>query len=74
MNNYIFLLPWCVNTSACVGTAAYSCKTRSVRVGMRLFIAVEHPGDLLLTVKESFSEYYVSWPRKNGKLEDGMQQ
>ena len=34
---------------------------------MRLFIAVEHPGDLLLTVKESFPEYYVSWPRKNRK-------
>ena len=56
-----------MNTSACIGTAAYSCKTRSVRVGMRLFIAVEHPGDLLLTVTESFSEYYVSWPRNIAK-------
>ena len=44
-----------VNTSACVGTAAYSCKTRALRVGMRLSIAVEHPGDLLLTVTEFFS-------------------
>ena len=43
-----------VNAAACVGTAAYSCKTRVVRVGMRLSIAVEHPGDLLLTVTESF--------------------
>ena len=43
-----------VNTSACVGTAAYVCKTRAVRAGMRLSIAVEHPGDLLLTVTESF--------------------
>ena len=53
-----------VNTSARVGMAAYSCKTRAVRVGMRLSIAVEHPGDLLLTVTESFSEYYVSGLRK----------
>ena len=36
-----------------VGTAAY-CKTRAVRAGMRLSIAVEYPGDLLLTVTESF--------------------
>ena len=43
-----------VNTPARVGTAAFSCKTRAVRVGMRLSIAVEHPGDLLLTVMESF--------------------
>ena len=31
---------------------------------MRLSIAEEHPGDLLLTVTESFSEYYVSGLRK----------
>ena len=31
---------------------------------MRLSIALEHPGDLLLTVTESFSEYYVSGLRK----------
>ena len=35
---------------------------------MRLSIAVEHPGDLLLTVTESFSEYYVSGLRKIKKL------
>ena len=57
-----------VNTSTRVVTAAYSCKTRAVRAGMRLSIAVEHPGDLLLTVTESFSEYYVSGLRKMGKL------
>ena len=56
-----------VNTSARVGTAVYSCKTRAVRAGMRLSIAVEHPGDLLLTVME-FSEYYVSGLRKIEKL------
>ena len=39
-----------VNTPARVGTAAYSCKTRAVRAGIRLCIAVEHPGDLLLTI------------------------
>ena len=43
-----------VNMPARVGTAAYSCKTRAVRAEMRLSIAVEHPGDLLLTVTESF--------------------
>ena len=48
--------------------AAYSCKTLAVRVEMRLPIAVEHPGDLLLTITESFSEYYVSWLRKLEKL------
>ena len=53
-----------VNTPASVGTAAYSCKSRAVRAGMRLSIAVEHPGNLLLTVMESFAEYYVSWLRK----------
>ena len=37
-----------------VGTTAYSCKTQAVRAGMRLPIAVEHPGDLLLTVTEFF--------------------
>ena len=42
-----------VNTSTRVGTAAYSCKTRAVRAGMRLSIAVKHPGDLLLTVTEN---------------------
>ena len=51
-----------------VGTAAYSCKTWGVRAGMRLSIAVEHPGDLLLTVTESFPEYYVSGLRKMEKL------
>ena len=35
----------------------------------RLSIAVEHPGDLLLIVTESFSEYYVSGLRKLKKLE-----
>ena len=53
-----------VNTPARVGKAVYSCKTRAVRVGMRLSIAVEHPGDLLLNVTESFPEYYVSALRK----------
>ena len=57
-----------VNTSAHVGTAAYSCKTRAVRAGIRLSIAVKYPGDLLLTVTESFSEYYVSGLRKLDKL------
>ena len=47
-----------------VGTAAYSCKTWAVRVGMRLSMAEEPPGDLLLTVTESFSEYYDSGLRK----------
>ena len=53
-----------VNTPAHVGTAAYSRKTLSVRAGMRLSVAVEHPGDLLLTVTEFFPEYYVSGLRK----------
>ena len=53
-----------VNTPARVGTAAYSCKTCAVQAGMRLSIAVKHPGDLLLSVTESFSEYYVSELRK----------
>ena len=53
-----------INTLACVGTPAYSCKTRAVRVGMRLSIAIEHHGHLLLTVTESFPEYYVSGLRK----------
>ena len=57
-----------VNTPVRVGTATYSCKTRAVRAGMRHSIAVEHPGDLLLTVTESFSEYYVSVLRKIEKL------
>ena len=57
-----------VNRPACVGTVAYGCKTQAVRAGMRLSIAVEHPGDLLLTVTESFSEYYVSGLRKMEKL------
>ena len=57
-----------VNTSVCVGMAAYSCKTRAVRAAMRLSIAVEHPGDLLLTATESFSEYYISGLRKMEKL------
>ena len=33
---------------------------------MRLSIAVEHPSDLLLTVTESFSEYYASGLKKMG--------
>ena len=49
-----------VNMPALVGTAAYSCKARPVRADMRadmrLSIAVEHPGNLLLTVTE-FLEY-----------------
>ena len=57
--------------SALVGTAAYSCKARPVRADMRadmrLSIAVEHPGNLLLTVTE-FLEYYVSGLRKMEKL------
>ena len=53
-----------VNTPARVGMAAYSCKTLAVRARMRLSIAVEYPGELLLTVMESFSEYYVSGLRK----------
>ena len=57
-----------VNMPAHVDTAAYSCKTRAVRAEMRLSIAVEHPGDLLLTVMESFSEYYVSGLRKMEKI------
>ena len=57
-----------VNTPAHVGTAAYSCKTRAVRVGIRLSMAVEHPGDLLLTVTERFSKYYISGLRKMEKL------
>ena len=56
-----------VNIPARVGTAAYGCKTRAVRTGMRLSIAIEHPGDLLLTVTDSFSEYYVSALRKMEK-------
>ena len=56
-----------VNTPALASTAAYSCKTQAVRVGMRLSIPVEHPGDLLLTVMEFF-EYYVSGLRKMKKL------
>ena len=51
-----------------VRTAAYSCKIQAVRVGMRPSIAVEHPGDVLLTITESFSEYYVSRLKKKGKL------
>ena len=47
-----------------VDTAAYSCKTRAVRARMRLSIAVEHPGYLLLTITECFSEYYVSGLRE----------
>ena len=43
-----------VNKTTGVGTAVYSCKTRAARAGMRLSIAVEHPGDLLLTVMERF--------------------
>ena len=51
-----------------VGTAVYSCKTRTVRAGIRLSIAVKHPGDLLLTVTDSFSEYNVSGLREMEKL------
>ena len=43
-----------VNMPASVGIAAYSCKTLAVRAEIRLSIAVEHPGDLLLTIMESF--------------------
>ena len=57
-----------VNMSTRVGKAAYSGKIRAVRAGMRLSIAVEHPGDLRLTVTESFSEYYVSWLIKKENL------
>ena len=56
-----------VSTSARVGTGVYRCKTQAVRAGMRLSIAVEHPGNLLHTVTESFSEYYVSGLRKMEK-------
>ena len=63
VNIYIFRIT-VVNTPASVSTAAYSCKTRAVRAVMRLFIAIEHPGDLLLTVTVSFSKYYVSGLRK----------
>ena len=35
---------------------------------MRLSMAVQHPGDLLLTVTESFPEYYVSGQRKMDKV------
>ena len=35
---------------------------------MRLSIAVEHPGDLLLTITESFPEYYISGLRKMEKV------
>ena len=38
----------------CVGTATYRCKIQAVRAEMRLSIAVEHPGDLLLTITEFF--------------------
>ena len=57
-----------VNTPARVGTAAYTYKTRAVRAGMRHSIAVEHSGDLLLTVTEGFSEYYASGLRKMENL------
>ena len=51
-----------------MGKAGYSCKTRAVIAGMRLSIAVEYPGDLRLTITESFSEYHVSGLRKMEKL------
>ena len=35
---------------------------------MRLSIAIEHAGDLLLIITKSFSEYYVSGLRKMEKL------
>ena len=57
-----------VNASARVDTAVYSCKTLAVSARMRLSIAEKHPGDLLLTVMDSFSEYYVSGLRKLEKL------
>ena len=57
-----------VNKPTGVGTAVYSCKTQAARAGMRLSIAVEHPGDLLLTVMEFSPEYYVSGLRKMEKL------
>ena len=56
-----------VNAPARVGTAAFSCKTRTVRAGMRHSIAVELLGNILLTVTESFSEYYAFRAEKIGK-------
>ena len=50
---HIFLVT-AVNTSTRVAMAVYSCKTGAVRARMRLSIAVEHTGDLLLTVTEFF--------------------
>ena len=57
-----------VNKPARVGTVAYSCKTRAVRAGTRLSIAVEHHGDLLLTVTDSFFRLLRFRAEKNGKL------
>ena len=37
-------------------------------LGTGLSIAIEYPGDLLLTVTESFSKFYVSGPRKVEKV------
>ena len=54
-----------VNTTTHVGTTAYSCKTRAVRAGMRLSIAVEHPGDLLLT---EFFRILRFMAEKNGNI------
>ena len=67
-NNVIHRLVTVVNASARLDTAVYSCKTLAVRARMRLSITEKHPGDLLLTVMESFSEYYVSGLRKLEKL------
>ena len=57
-----------VNMPACVNTVAYSCKTGTVTMGMRPFIVVKHPGNLLPTTMEKVSEYYVSRPCKIVKL------
>ena len=51
-----------------VGTAVYSSKTLAVRAGMRFSIAVEHPGDLLLTVTEFFFQILHFRAEKNGKI------
>ena len=51
-----------------INKPAYSCKTRAARAGMRLSIAVEYPADLLLTITESFSKYYVSGLKNMHKL------
>ena len=56
-----------VNTPVHVGTAAYSYKIRVVRAGMRLSIAIEHPGNQLLTVTEFFPGILRFSAEKNGE-------